>query len=190
MNSLNETANKILDIAEHYTKTRGFNAFSYRDIQNDLGIKTSSIHYYFPTKQDLAFCMIERYLDCYQLALKDISKSNISALQKLQKLADIFILSSKEDKFCLCGMMAMDVVTMPIAVHKQLRMFFQISEEWIARIIRDGVAAKNISDTVNPDYEASHYLATLEGGLLIARIRKNPKYLSMIVKGLLDRLSV
>jgi len=189
MNPLNETANKILDIAEHYTKTRGFNAFSYRDIQNDLGIKTSSIHYYFPTKHDLALSMIERYINRYQLVLHDISSSTISSIQKLQKLADIFIVSSKEDKFCLCGMMAMDVVSMPVSVHKQLKIFFQISEDWMVKIIREGITAKTIRHAVNPEFEASHFLATLEGGLLIARIRKSPKYLSSIVKELLAGIS-
>ncbi len=189
MTLLNETANKILDIAEHYTKTRGFNAFSYRDIQHELGIKTSSIHYYFPTKQDLALKMLERYINRYTLTLKDIANSNIDALQKLQKLADIFIAASKEDKFCLCGMIAMDVAGMPASVHKQLKIFFQISEDWVAGVIREGIAVKNISRAVKPEYSATHYLAMLEGGLLIARIRKSPKYLNMMVKEFLSGLA-
>lgn len=61
MQQLNDTAHKIFDIAEHYTQTRGFNAFSYKDIQNEVGIKISSIHYYFSTKKNLALSMTERY---------------------------------------------------------------------------------------------------------------------------------
>lgn len=188
MKPLNETANKILDIAEHYTQTRGFNAFSYRDIQDELGIKTSSIHYYFPNKQDLALGMIERYLERYQLTLADIGASKEEALKKLQHLADIFITTSKKDKFCLCGMMAMDVASMPISLHKHLKKFFQISETWIAEIVREGIKVKSIASTVNPDEEATHYLAILEGGLLIARARKNPKYFSRMVKEFLNKL--
>ena len=52
MKPLNDTAHKILDVAEHFTQSLGFNAFSYKDIQENVGIKTSSIHYYFPTKTD------------------------------------------------------------------------------------------------------------------------------------------
>ena len=61
MLELNETAHKLLDSAERYTKSQGFNAFSYRDLQNEVGVKTSSIHYHFPTKKDLALSMTARY---------------------------------------------------------------------------------------------------------------------------------
>ena len=60
MQEHNATAGKILDVAEHFMQTRGFNDFSYRDIQNEVGVKTSSIHYYFPTKQDLVIHLIDR----------------------------------------------------------------------------------------------------------------------------------
>lgn len=189
MDALNETAHNILDRAEHYTQTHGFNAFSYRDIQHDLGIKTSSIHYYFPTKQDLALCMIDRYLERYQLTLNNIAQSNINALQKLQKLADIFIATFKAKKFCLCGMMALDIVTMPEPMNKRLALFFQVSETWIARVINEGITDKSIRDSVNPEYEAAHYLATLEGCLLIARIRQRSNYLPSMIKALLNTLA-
>lgn len=189
MNSLNETAHKILDIAEHYTQTRGFNAFSYRDIQNDLGIKTSSIHYYFSTKQDLALAMVERFTERYQLSLIDISNLKINSLEKLQKLADVFIAASKSNKFCLCGVMAIDSATMDEPIQKRLKTFFQVSEDWIAKVIREGILTKNIHRSIHPDHEAAHYLAVLEGGLLIARVRNRSKYLAIVVKEFLARLS-
>ena len=66
MTELNETAHKLLDAAEFYTQTCGFNAFSYKDLQKDVGVKTSSIHYYFPTKKDLAITMITRFVERYR----------------------------------------------------------------------------------------------------------------------------
>ncbi len=186
----NDTANKILDIAEHYTQTRGFNAFSYRDIQNDLGIKTPSIHYHFPTKQDLALCMIDRYLERYQLTLKNIEKSNIGALKKLKKLADIFMETSRQNKFCVCGMLAADIVTMPEEMSKRLDIFFKVSEEWIARIIRKGKRDKIICASIKPEHAATHFLATLEGGLLIARINKRPRYLSIVINELFKKIAI
>lgn len=52
---------EILDIAQHLAQTKGFNGFSYNDISNEIGIKTSSIHYYFKSKDELAIALIERY---------------------------------------------------------------------------------------------------------------------------------
>lgn len=189
MGTLNSTANKILDIAEKYTQTQGFNAFSYRDIQNDLGIKTSSIHYYFPTKQDLACSMVERHLEKYQLTLESIENQHISAIAKLYLLGEIFIVAAKQGKFCLCGMLSADIATMPKEVKEHLAEFFRLSEVWIARIIQAGKDAKEIRSSVSPDDASAHYLATLEGGMLIARTKKRPEYLSAVISEVLRGLT-
>ena len=188
MNAKNDTANHILDIAERYTQTRGFNAFSYRDIQDELGIKTSSIHYHFATKHDLAIAMIERYLESYQAALGQIDDKHSKAVSKLQALGDVFILGAKQGKFCLCGMLAADILAMPNVVEQHLDQFFSLSEEWITHTLKQGIADGEISNLVNPKNAAAHFLAALEGGMLIARTRKQPKYLAAVISHALAQL--
>jgi TetR/AcrR family transcriptional regulator, transcriptional repressor for nem operon len=39
---------QLLDHARNLLMTRGYNGFSYRDLSALVGVKTSSIHYYFP----------------------------------------------------------------------------------------------------------------------------------------------
>ena len=41
------TSQQILDIAQRLVQTRGFNAFSYADIANAMGISKASLHYHF-----------------------------------------------------------------------------------------------------------------------------------------------
>ncbi|EQD50561.1 transcriptional regulator, TetR family, partial [mine drainage metagenome] len=43
---------KIIDVAQQLVQSRGFNAFSYRDLADRISIRTASIHYYFPKKDD------------------------------------------------------------------------------------------------------------------------------------------
>ena len=52
------TYNQILELANKYIQKVGFNAFSYSDLANEIGIKKASIHYHFPSKTDLgiAYC--------------------------------------------------------------------------------------------------------------------------------------
>ena len=52
------TQEKILTTAESLIQTMGYNAFSYKDIAQVVGIKTSSIHYYYPAKEDLAAVIV------------------------------------------------------------------------------------------------------------------------------------
>ena len=185
---LNQMAHKILDAAEYFTQTRGFNAFSYKDLQKEVGVKTSSIHYYFPTKQDLAVNMAKRYVERFTDSLRDLDAQGMSSIEKLKAMAEPFLASAKEEKFCLCGMLASDIMAMPEAASEFLHEFFCTSEDWIAKVLRQGIKDKDIRKKVHPESAAAHFLAALEGGLLIARTRKDAVYMQAVLDNALAQL--
>jgi TetR/AcrR family transcriptional regulator, transcriptional repressor for nem operon len=41
----------------------GLGGFSFREIAADVGIKSSSVHYHFPTKEDLAAAIVRRWAE-------------------------------------------------------------------------------------------------------------------------------
>jgi TetR/AcrR family transcriptional regulator, transcriptional repressor for nem operon len=51
-------AEAIMDAAELRMRGGGFNGFSFREIADDVGIKSSSVHYHFPTKEKLAAAVV------------------------------------------------------------------------------------------------------------------------------------
>src|SRR4051812_3098431 len=53
----------IMDAAQRRMQTGGFGGFSFREIADDVGIKSSSVHYHFPTKEDLAAAVVRRWAD-------------------------------------------------------------------------------------------------------------------------------
>ena len=63
---------QILDLAQSLIQTRGYNAMSYRHLADEIGIKTSSVHYYFPAKEDLGRALIVRYREAFKGALAGI----------------------------------------------------------------------------------------------------------------------
>jgi len=159
---------EILDVAEQLTQTQGLNGFSYFDISNKIGIKTSSIHYYFKTKDDLAVALIKRYHDNFKLQLDYIDANSSSPNEKLIKFAEIFKnLATSKDKFCLCGMLAAELSALSGESHKELIRFFQASRQWLANIF-------SICGSNHPEVDAKLYLSLLEGALLIARVEGQP----------------
>ena len=52
---------QILDAAEKRARMAGYHGFSFRDVAEDVGIKSSSVHYHFPTKGDLCEALARRY---------------------------------------------------------------------------------------------------------------------------------
>jgi TetR/AcrR family transcriptional regulator, transcriptional repressor for nem operon len=53
----------IMDAAQRRMEAGGFGGFSFREIAEDVGIKSSSVHYHFPTKRDLAAAVIRRWAE-------------------------------------------------------------------------------------------------------------------------------
>ena len=68
----NSTRERILDSAQALAQARGFNAFSYADIATELGVKKASIHYHFPSKQNLETQLLERYRESFAEQLRSI----------------------------------------------------------------------------------------------------------------------
>ena len=189
MQELNHTAHKILDVAERYTQMYGFNAFSYKTLQNEVGVKTSSIHYYFPTKQDLVLRMTERYVQRFRSDLDAMAQEHSLGLKRLEHLGKLYINALNQGKFCMCGMLASDMLSLPDAVNGKLCEFFQFVEAWITDAINAGKKQGDVRESVNAERSASLFMAALEGGMLIARTQNDPEYLASVATEVLTRLS-
>src|ERR1700728_2229968 len=60
---MSDVLNAIIDSAERRSRAGGFSGFSFREVAADVGVKSSSVHYHFPTKEALAAAVIHRYTD-------------------------------------------------------------------------------------------------------------------------------
>lgn len=189
MTNLNETAHKLLDAAEQYTQTRGFNGFSYKDLQRDVGVKTSSIHYYFPTKQDLAIQMMERYLERFTQTLDQMDNEFNDGISKLASLAGKYTEIIKNGKFCMCGMLSSEIMALPAEANSKLCAFFDLNTSWIAKAIKEGQKDGTVNTGLTPEKAAPHFLATLEGGMLIARAHCNSDYYENILEEAMTHLA-
>lgn len=187
--SYNKTATRILDVAEQFTQTLGFNGFSYKDIQAEVGVKTSSIHYYFPTKQNLALALVQRYSQRFQEAMANLDRDEANAMARLAAFGGIFVEVARANRFCLCGMLASDALSMPEAAMVEIRLFFEQLETWLAKTIAHGKANGEIPGSVEETAAAANFLASLEGGMLIARTRSDVVYLESVLDGALGYLS-
>ncbi len=156
------TEEKILDVAENAARGGGYNGFSFRDIASEIGIKSASIHYHFPTKGDLGKALAERYTDRFFDALPDPKTASLK--DALNAYVGAFRSSSQNDgKMCLCGMMAAEINALPEPVAKATRDFFKRNLDWLENALTDLEP--------NADARLSKALALLAGleGALIAR---------------------
>jgi TetR/AcrR family transcriptional repressor of nem operon len=164
-----DTASRILDVAERLVQTRGFNGFSYADVAAELKISKPSLHYHFPSKAELGEALIGRYAVRFADALVAIDDRGDGAAAKLDAYASIYADVLKEQRMCLCGMLAADYDTLPAPMRDAVVHFFDENEAWLTRVLEQGVEEGTLHLSGSASEAAQAIVSGLEGALLIAR---------------------
>ncbi len=80
---------EILDSAQRFVYTKGYDQMSIQDILNDLKISKGAFYHYFDSKQALLEALIEQMrLDAEPIMLPIINDPNLPALNKLHRFFD------------------------------------------------------------------------------------------------------
>ncbi|MEQ1524801.1 MAG: TetR/AcrR family transcriptional regulator, partial [Aestuariivirga sp.] len=132
------TSQQILDIAQRLVQTRGFNAFSYADIANELSVSKASLHYHFASKAKLGVRLIERYEDGIERALGEIDLAGGGAAAKLRRYVGIYAKVLADERMCLCGMLAAEFETLPKSMQTALDGYFALNERWLVSVLEEG----------------------------------------------------
>lgn len=164
-----DTASHVLDVAERLVQTRGFNAFSYADIAEEVGITTASLHYHFRTKADLGRSLIERYAQRFGAALETIEDSQAPSPDMLARYVHLYADVLNNERLCLCGMLAAEYTSLPVAMQDEIRTFFDMNEEWLAAVAEKGRSEDSLHFDGSSRDVARLILGTLEGAMLVAR---------------------
>ena len=145
------------------------------------GIKSASVHYYFPAKTDLAEAVAKQYRIEFAETVREISANTPGALERLEEFAGIFQDTLENlDRVCLCGMLASESSSVPDKVSAQTRMFFSEQQDWISQTIADGIDDGTISATTQPNEFAKTFLSALEGAMMLARSMEQPEHLRSV----------
>ena len=134
------TRETIIDTADQLIRSKGFNAFSFKDISNKIGIKTASIHYHFPTKSDLGIATIKEHIERFEHLKKEFADK--SPLQKLNGFLSIYSQIKSENKVCLVGSLATDLNTVDHNIKSELQTFAELVLLWITEILAEGKKQK------------------------------------------------
>lgn len=164
------TRDQLVQYAQTLIRKRGCNGFSYRDLADHVGVKTSSIHYYFPTKDDLLLEAIESYASASALRRSAIDAS-LPADQKLR----LFIGSLEEklrsgNLLCLGGALAADFECVPGPVQKAIAGFFLDNEKWLTQTFIEGLEQGTLRLIADPATSARVLFAALQGSTMTCRL--------------------
>jgi TetR/AcrR family transcriptional repressor of nem operon len=148
-----------MDATERRIREAGYSGFSFREIAADVGVKSASIHYHFPTKSALAAAVARRY----NARVVETADAAVAAGQDVVQAWRAVFRSALDEgaKMCLCGSLGATVGDLTPDVAQEVRQFFDAG---IASLVAGGLTEER----------AAQVLATLEGAILMASAQGDP----------------
>ncbi len=177
---MTNTREKILELAQEAIASRGYSAFSFRELATELGIKSASIHYHFPTKTHLGVAVARAWRERLELALNQIAAKNAHPVQAVEAWIAIYRQeASVSQRMTVCTMLAAEIHSLPDEIQQEMRAFYALNLGWIeARLTEMGV------DTAIKRDKSRQLFALLQGGLIGAKGQNDLAYFDAVAKAI------
>ena len=130
---------------------------------------TAALHYHFAGKAELGEALIIRYRERFNDALEAIDRDTSDAHAKLEAYADLYSGVLRNDRMCLCGMLAAEFDSLSTGMQGAVLLFFKENEAWLADVLQEGREAGTLEFKGTPLEEGRSILSCLEGAMLVAR---------------------
>lgn len=132
-----DTRETILAAARCTAQAHGYNGLSFRELAKQVGIKSASIHYHFPTKGDLGAALARLYTEHARADLDAVLAVSEDPAVRLARYAALFRKALEQDnRMCLCGFMAAEHDDLPDAVKAEVAAFAALNVAWLAQVLR------------------------------------------------------
>jgi len=173
------TREQLLNHAQILIRQRGYNGFSYRDLAEHVGVKTASIHYYFPTKEDLLLEVVSDYAARVSANINAIDET-LSAKEQLDRYVQLFS-NSPSDQICLCGTLAADLASLSERSRQTLQAFYRVHEAWLAKVMARAQADGTLKTSGDCESDGRWLFAAFQGGLMSSRLFQNASRLNDVM---------
>lgn len=183
MKAAPDTRKAILKRAERYLQDAGYASFSFRDLASDLGIKSASVHYHFPSKEELGVALLKSYRDKFARWVESREGSGSAKADLLDWFRYYQHLASTGD-ICPGGAFGAEYSALPERVRNELTAMESEMRAWLRDTLKTGRKQGEIRAEGKIEDQAELVLATLQGGTQVARATGDPKTFDGVLKQL------
>ena len=191
---MGSTKELILDAASRLIHIRGFNNTSVDDILRESGVGKGNFYYYFKSKDELGFAILERSVE--RIREEFIEKCFSSTADPWKQLHD-FLASSVERARkqgltggCPLGNLAMEMSD----IHEEFRLRLIKAFDEIRRRIELSLKQAKDEGTLRLETDIArlaHFIvAGFEGALMMGKLRKDPDVVAGVIEELKEHLTL
>ena len=187
--TLRDTKTEIMDVAEHAVRSHGANGFSYADLSDVVGIRKASIHYHFPTKDDLLTAIMERYSARIHDKLAEIKTQSTTAGDALGSFIDLYRAALQEaETLCLCVAYSVNEDGLAEDTRKSIAGFRHNTQLWLEGLFERALGDGSITELGSKEDEAAAALALVEGAQIGARLNSDMVMYDRATQSLRNRI--
>ena len=166
------TKPQVLDAAELLMQVRGYDGFSTRELAEELGIRTASLHHHYATKADLAAAVTRRYKERLNARMAEIEAVTDDWARRRERIVNEFAgIPRGEGRACLLGMLAAGFATLPAVAREEVVLLWNNLLGWLTRFATNARRVGQLEGDAAPEAVARAMLAQMQGELLLARVR-------------------
>jgi TetR/AcrR family transcriptional repressor of nem operon len=166
-----DTKQTILQAARRVVQARGYNALSFRELAKEVGIKSASIHYHFPTKGDLGAALARRYTEDTAAYLDQLLVESQDPASMMKDYTAAFRVALENDnRMCLCGIMAAEHHDLPVEVRVEVDGFTDANVRWLAKVL---ALKQPDAQPEALERQALSVFAAIQGAQLVSRGRND-----------------
>ena len=165
---MSDTKQKIMSMARAMVQDRGYNGLSFRDLAKDVGIKSASIHHYFPSKGDLGAAVAAQYTADFKEYLDSLIADALDPAECIRRYIDVFRTTLLNDnRMCLGGIMAAEHKELPTEVRAAVVEFSKMNVRWLAEVLSRRKKPRATAEAL--ERHALAIYSGIEGAQLVAR---------------------
>ena len=163
-----DTKERIMEAARLIVQDLGYAGLSFRELAKEVGIKSASIHYYFPTKGALGAALTSRYTAHYAEILEGLLAEGLDPQTCLLRYTDLFRDTLRNgNRMCLAGILSAERNELPEEVRAEVVKWGEMNEAWIARVL----AIHASVEAGRQKHRARAIFAAVSGAQLVAHSR-------------------
>lgn len=185
LHKMETTKSKIINLAEELIRTKGYTAFSYKDIARVLDMKNAAIHYHFPSKEQLGNAVIERTRSQFQVLTN--SWAALPHLEQLQRFMNIYKKSHQQQWVCLVGALGPAYPALPSSMQVGLTQMTVDIKTWTMNLLQQGKKAQVFQFKETIEEKSLMIVTALLSSLIVSRVMQ-PNSTPVVVEGLLKSI--
>ncbi len=156
------------------------------DIAREVGIRTASVHYYFPAKADLGVAVIRMHQARFHEMADELQQADPQ--ERLQKFLDNYSTISAANKVCLVGALATAFRTLDEPIQHELKVFAAMILEWMTLVLTDGRKKGIFHFSISPRTKAVMIIGNMLSVVQLARLT-SPEDVNLVKRTIIEDLT-